>query len=90
MADRVRSRLREIGVESIPRGPLRSTRENPAGLTNRQVEVLELMADGLANAEIAEKLFISKKTVEHHVSAIYTKLGVDSRTKATAALHQQK
>ncbi|HEX6287155.1 MAG TPA: AAA family ATPase [Acidimicrobiia bacterium] len=90
MADRVRSQLREIGVESIPRGPLRSTRENPAGLTNRQVEVLELMADGLANAEIAEKLFISKKTVEHHVSAIYTKLGVDSRTKATATLHQQK
>ncbi|HEX6221555.1 MAG TPA: AAA family ATPase [Acidimicrobiia bacterium] len=85
MADRVRRRLREMGAESIPRGPSRATRENPAGLTNRQVEVLELISGGLSNAEIADRLFISKKTVEHHVSAIYSKLGVDSRTKAAAA-----
>ena len=85
MADKVRGRLREMGADSIPRGPSRATRENPAGLTNRQVEVLELISDGLSNTEIADRLFISKKTVEHHVSAIYSKLGVDTRTKAAAA-----
>jgi DNA-binding CsgD family transcriptional regulator len=85
MSDRVRAELRQLGVESIPRGPARSTRENPAGLTNRQVEVLELIAGGLSNAEIADQLFISKKTVEHHVSAIFTKLGVGSREEAVAA-----
>lgn len=78
----VRSRLRGLGVESIPRGPTKETASNPAGLTNRQLEVLELVSDGLSNAEIAEQLFISKKTVEHHISAIYSKLHVTSRAKA--------
>jgi ATP/maltotriose-dependent transcriptional regulator MalT len=80
----VRSRLRDLGVESIPRGPTRTTASNPAGLTNRQLEVLELLTDGLSNGEIAEKLFLSKKTVEHHVAAIYSKLGVGNRSKAIA------
>lgn len=82
MADRVRSQLRESGVDSIPRGPSKATLANPAGLTTRQLEVLQLVADGLNNGQIAAELYLSKKTVEHHVSAIYTKLGVDSRTKA--------
>jgi DNA-binding CsgD family transcriptional regulator len=85
MADRVRGLLRELGVESIPRGPAKSTLANPAGLTDRQLEVLGLMVDGLSNGEIAEELFVSKKTVEHHVSAIYSRLGVDSRARAIAA-----
>lgn len=83
-ADMARARLREMGVEKIPRGPTAETRNNPAGLTGRQLEVLELMTTGLSNAEIAEALFVSKKTVEHHVSAIYTKLGVESRAQAMA------
>ncbi|MCI0545499.1 MAG: AAA family ATPase [Actinobacteria bacterium] len=87
-SDRLRAELRQAGVESIPRGPARSTRANPAGLTNRQVEVIELMAQGMSNAEIAEKLFISRKTVEHHVSAILTKLGAGSRTKAMATFER--
>lgn len=82
LADRLRSELREQGVESIPRGPTRQTLSNPAGLTTRQLEVLRLIADGSSNGEIADRLYISKKTVEHHVSAIYTKLGVDSRRDA--------
>jgi DNA-binding CsgD family transcriptional regulator/tetratricopeptide (TPR) repeat protein len=85
MADRVRARLRDMDVESIPRGPTRSTRANPAGLTDRQMEVLELIVEGLSNRDIAERLFVSRKTVEHHVSAVYAKLGVDNRAKAIAA-----
>jgi DNA-binding CsgD family transcriptional regulator/tetratricopeptide (TPR) repeat protein len=85
LADRMRGQLREMGVESIPRGPSRDTQANPAGLTNRQLEVVKLIAEGLNNDEIAARLFLSKKTVEHHVSAIYSKLGVDSRTRAVNA-----
>lgn len=85
MADRVRGRLRDLGVDSVPRGPTKSTKANPAGLTDRQFEVLRLIIGGLSNGEIAEELFVSKKTVEHHVSAIYSKLGVDNRARAIAA-----
>jgi DNA-binding CsgD family transcriptional regulator/tetratricopeptide (TPR) repeat protein len=79
-----RERLRETGVVSVPRGPSRQTRANPAGLTGRQLEVLTLMASGQTNGEIAESLYISKKTVEHHVSAIFSKLGASTRAKAIA------
>ncbi|HEU4320004.1 MAG TPA: AAA family ATPase [Acidimicrobiia bacterium] len=85
MSDRVKRQLREKGVDSIPRGPSQATRSNPAGLTNRQLEVLALMTEGLSNGEIANRLFLSKKTVEHHVSAIYSKLGVTTRARAIAA-----
>ena len=80
----VRSRLRDLGADRIPRGPTKETASNPAGLTNRQLEVLELVTAGLSNGEIAKRLFLSKKTVEHHVAAIYSKLGVGSRAKAIA------
>ena len=82
MSDLVRARLREAGVDSVPRPPSRSTMRNPANLTNRQLEVLELLARGLTNGDIAQELFISKKTVEHHVSAIFSKLGVETREQA--------
>ena len=81
----VRRKLRGLGASRIPRGPRRRTRENPAGLTARQMDVLELVADGLGNAEIAQRLFVSPKTVEHHVSAILTKLGVTDRRSAVEA-----
>jgi DNA-binding CsgD family transcriptional regulator/tetratricopeptide (TPR) repeat protein len=85
LADVIRRDLRVLGVQSVPRGPSQATRTNPAGLTPRQLEVLRLVAEGLSNEEIAERLYLSKKTVEHHVSAIYTKLGVGSRTNAVDA-----
>lgn len=78
----VRRRLRELGVRSLPRGPMTDTRENPGGLTNRQLEVYGLLAEGLTNAEIADRLVLSVRTVDHHVSAILDKLGVESRHEA--------
>ena len=77
-------RLRERGVRGLARGPRPSTRGNPAGLTARQLEVLELLAQGLRNAEIAERLVLSERTVEHHVAAILHKLDVRSRAQASA------
>jgi DNA-binding NarL/FixJ family response regulator len=77
-------RLRERGVRGLPRGPRASTRDNPAGLTAREVEVLGLVGQGLRNADIAARLFVSEKTVGHHVSAILRKLDVRTRGEASA------
>jgi DNA-binding NarL/FixJ family response regulator len=81
----VRQRLRERGVRGIPRGPRASTRGNPAGLTSREVQVLALLVQGHTNTELAHRLHISAKTVDHHVSSILEKLEVRSRTEAVAA-----
>ena len=82
LARRARSRLRELGVERVPRSPRSTTLANPAGLTARQMEVLGVLADGHTNAEIAERLYLSVRTVDHHVAAIIMKLGVSSRHEA--------
>jgi DNA-binding CsgD family transcriptional regulator/tetratricopeptide (TPR) repeat protein len=80
----VARRLRERGASGLPRGPRAATRRNPANLTARELEVLELVAQGLRNADIADRLFLSAKTVDHHVSAILRKLGVRTRGEAGA------
>lgn len=84
LAARFRNQLRADGVTGIPRGPRTTTRREPFGLTPRQGEVLALLADGLSNAEIAERLFISVRTVENHVSAILARLDVTNRDEAVA------
>jgi len=88
-AEALRQRLRAAGVRGLSRGPRPSTKENPLGLTTRQMEVLALMAEGLSNAEIAERLFISPKTVDHHVSAILAKFDAHSRAEAVAQAQQR-
>jgi DNA-binding CsgD family transcriptional regulator/tetratricopeptide (TPR) repeat protein len=84
LARQVRAGLRELGVPNVPRGPMTGTRENPAGLTDRQLEVLRLLAQGQTNGEIAEQLVLSVRTVDRHVAEILAKLGVTSRRQVPA------
>jgi DNA-binding NarL/FixJ family response regulator len=86
--DRIRRLLREAG-EPVPRRKRRPEAPVPDdlarhGVTTREAEVLRLLGDGLSNADIAARLYVSVRTVESHVSSLLTKLGVDSRGKLTA------
>ena len=84
LGQRLRRELRADGVPSVPTGRSRSTSENPGGLTDRQSEVLSLMTQQLTNAEIADALFISTRTAEHHVAAVLSKTNARSRGEAVA------
>ncbi len=88
-ARKLREKLRLEGVKGLPRGPRPGTKANPEGLTAREMNILALLEQGLSNAEIAKRLSISPKTVDHHVSAILAKMQVHSRLEA-AALARQK
>jgi DNA-binding CsgD family transcriptional regulator/tetratricopeptide (TPR) repeat protein len=78
-------RLRDLGTP-VPRGPRATTRANPGGLTEREAEIAGLLANGLSNAEIADRLVLSPKTVGHHVSAVLGKLAVRRRAEVAAAI----
>jgi DNA-binding CsgD family transcriptional regulator len=88
-AQALRRQMRMDGVRRIPRGSRPSTRDNSLGLTKREAQILDLLSQGLRNSEIATKLFLSTRTVDHHVSAILTKLGVSSRAAAIALTRKQ-
>jgi DNA-binding NarL/FixJ family response regulator len=79
----VRHALQRQGVRvPTPRGPRATTAAHPAGLTAREAEVLEALREGLTNAEIAKEMYLSQRTVDHHVSSILAKLGVSNRAEA--------
>lgn len=87
-AARARGMLLERGVPSLPAPVRRATRSNPAGLTNRQLDVARLVAQGLTNQELAERLYISPKTADHHVSAVLGKLGLRSRREVVRSARE--
>jgi DNA-binding CsgD family transcriptional regulator len=78
----LRQRMRGAGVRRIPRGPRPTTRQNPFGLTAREMEILGCLTRGLTNGRIGAKLHVSPKTVDHHVSSVLSKLGASSRGEA--------
>jgi DNA-binding CsgD family transcriptional regulator len=82
VAEKIKMEMRAVGIKKIPRGIRESTRANPAQLTNRELDVLQLLQKGHQNKEIAGALFISIKTADHHISNILFKLDVKSRSKA--------
>ena len=84
VSEKLKMEMRSSGIKKIPRGIRESTKINPAQLTNRELDVLQLLKNGTHNKEIAETLFISPKTVDHHISSILFKLDVSSRAKAVA------
>ena len=88
VAAKLSQSLRDQGV-SLPRGRRRDTRRHAAGLTARQAEVLQLLDEGLSNIEIADRLFVSPRTVENHVSAVLTKLDSSTREEAVSGARTQ-
>jgi len=83
VATAIRKAMRSSGL-AIPRGRGKATRASIGGLTARQSEVLALLGAGLPNAAIADSLFLSPRTVEHHVSAVLAKLNATTREQAVA------
>ena len=81
-ATELRRLLRVAGAKRVPRGPISATRRNPFGLTPRQADVLALLVEDLSNSEIAGRLSLTPKTIDHHVGAVLAKLDVPSRKAA--------
>ena len=78
----VRRTMRDLGIRGIPAGARAVSKAHPRGLTAREQQILQLLSEGRSNEEISATLFISVRTVEHHVSAILGKLGVSTRQGA--------
>ncbi len=86
----LRQRMRGAGLRHIPRGPRATTRQNPFGLTAREMEILGCLTKGLTNGRIGATLHVSPKTVDHHVSSVLAKLGAASRGEASRIAVEQR
>jgi DNA-binding CsgD family transcriptional regulator len=82
--EKMKQEMRNLGIKNIPRGIRNTTRSNAALLTSREMEILQLLKEELQNKEIAAQLYISAKTVDHHISSILFKLDANSRSKAVS------
>ncbi len=80
--EKLKQQWRNEGLKNLPRGKRQSTKNNPGQLTDREMAIVKLLHKGMQNKEIAGQLFISPKTVDHHISSILFKLDVNSRSKA--------
>lgn len=83
--EKFKQEMRNLGIRNIPRGLRSSTRSNAAFLTGREMDVLQLLKEDLQNKEIAAQLYISAKTVDHHISSILFKLEATTRSKAVSS-----
>ena len=83
-----RRKLRAAGARGVPVGARPATREHPRGLTAREQEVLDLLSEGLSDADIAARLVLSTRTVHHHVAAVLAKLGVANRQEAATYVRE--
>lgn len=85
--------LEERGISrtdiTLPRGPYRAARENPFGLTAKEMTVLEYLAEGHSNARIADEMSRSQRTIEHHVSSILQKLDAENRLAVLVKLRDE-
>ena len=88
--EKLKQEMRSKGVRGIPRGPRPATRENPYGLTAREMEVLGSLVKGQSNNAIAKGLSLSTRTVEHHIASILQKMGMASRNEAVALALKEK
>jgi DNA-binding CsgD family transcriptional regulator/tetratricopeptide (TPR) repeat protein len=88
MIERLRHRLRAAGVRGLRHGPRSSTRQHPSGLTDKEMRVLLLLAGGLRNKEIALRLSRSARTIDHHLQAVFAKLGVSTRAEAVSTAYR--
>jgi DNA-binding CsgD family transcriptional regulator len=79
---KLKMEMRNAGIKKIPRGSRQSTKQNPAGLTVRELEILQFLKEGAQNKEIAAGLFIAPKTVDNHIAKVLFKLDVKTRMKA--------
>jgi DNA-binding CsgD family transcriptional regulator/tetratricopeptide (TPR) repeat protein len=86
----LRQRMRIEGVRRVPRGPRAATRQNPLGLTTREVQILDCLTQGLSNGQIGARLHVSPKTVDHHVSSVLAKLGACTRGEAARIALEQR
>jgi DNA-binding CsgD family transcriptional regulator len=88
-AEALRRRMKALGMRGVPRGPRPSTQDHPRGLTAREAEVLQLLCEGLRNSEMAERLYRSVRTIEHHVDALLRKLDARTRAEAVAVARRE-